>query len=129
LLALHSVTASYKRYSEWADLLGARFTGHGPVESLEIVPDAGNLLKGISPFFLKDEAYRHQLQSDCQIEAMVVSQGKSIPIAFSRRFEKGKIFYFGAGHRASTWNAAGSSQVLQCALNWFLEKENAGNAN
>jgi type 1 glutamine amidotransferase len=122
LLALHSATASFKKDPAWADFLGARFTGHGPVENFQLEPVGEGILKGLSPFSLRDEVYRHSLAEDCQVEAMAKTTEGTFPYAYSRKVGQGRLFYFGAGHRAASWDAPGSQSLLGFALDWLWPK-------
>ncbi|MBE2222085.1 MAG: ThuA domain-containing protein, partial [Anaerolineae bacterium] len=64
LLAIHSATASFKEQPRYAELVGGRFTGHGPVEPITIRPAAANdeIFGEIGAFTVTDELYLHELQ-------------------------------------------------------------------
>ncbi len=121
LLALHSATASFQRHPEWAEFLGARFTGHDPVETFQVESAPPGILQGLPPFSLRDEVYRLDLAADARVEGMARTASGLFPIAYSRPLGRGRLFYFGAGHRAASWKAAGSRQVLRQALTWLTE--------
>ena len=36
VLAIHSVTASFKNVDDFTDIIGGKFTGHGPVKSFDV---------------------------------------------------------------------------------------------
>jgi type 1 glutamine amidotransferase len=47
LLAVHGPTASFKGNSEWAELLGATFAGHGPVARLTLTTTEAGRSAGV----------------------------------------------------------------------------------
>lgn len=121
ILALHSAAASFQPHPEWAEFLGARFTGHDPVETFRVEPETQGCLTGLSPFSLRDEVYRLELAPDTRVEALANTASGRFPIAYSRPLGRGRLFYFGAGHRAESWKSPGSRRLLRHALNWLAE--------
>lgn len=68
VLGIHSATASFKQQLPYFEMMGGRFSGHGPVESFEIRPLAeSTIFHDIPAFSVKDELYMNFNQESRRI--------------------------------------------------------------
>ena len=120
LLAIHSATASFKQEPRYFDLIGGRFTGHGPVESITIRPSAENdeIFGDIGEFTVKDELYLHDLKPDILTHFETIYQGSSAPMVWTRYVENGRCCYVCPGHRAETMQQPEIQEILRRGLKW-----------
>lgn len=119
VLAVHSATASFKNTSEFTDLLGGKFTGHGKVEPFEVSPVSGSeVFGGIPAFTVVDELYLHDLKPDVEVHFTTPLSGKPVPVIWTRTHGLGRVCYACPGHRAASMRVPAYQQVLQRGLEW-----------
>jgi len=120
VLAIHSATASFKENDRFTDILGGKFSGHGPVESFSVMPvkPKDEIFGGIPEFRVTDELYLHNLQSDIKTHFNALHEGKLIPVIWTRIHGKGRVCYACPGHRAASMRVTAYQQVLTRSLEW-----------
>jgi type 1 glutamine amidotransferase len=123
VLAIHSVTASFKDADRFTDLLGGKFVRHGPVEPFEVRPTSpeSGIFRGISSFTVLDELYIHDLQPDIETHFATIFEGRPVPIVWTRIHGQGRICYACPGHRSASLRVPEYQQVLNRGLNWVCE--------
>jgi type 1 glutamine amidotransferase len=120
VLAVHSATASYKPTRGYFEVLGGRFTGHGPVEEFEIRParDDDPIFSGIPAFIVRDELYLHELWPDIDAHFYADHQGKPVPMVWTRTLESGRVCYVCPGHRSASMQHPAVREILRRGLQW-----------
>lgn len=120
VLAVHSATASYKKTPAYFDVLGGRFTGHGPVEPIAIRPAAAPdpVFAGIPAFTVKDELYLHELQPDIRVQFETTFRGRTEPMVWTREVGAGRVCYSCPGHRAASLLVPEVAEILRRGLAW-----------
>lgn len=115
-LPLHCASACFTNSSEYIDLVGGQFKSHG-VDSFitEFAKPDHPILKGIVPFYAKDETYVHSNLSDDK--EIIIMRGDE-PWTWTREQGKGKVFYTAYGHDENTWNLPQFQQMIFNALKW-----------
>lgn len=123
LLAIHSATASFKQQPRFFELVGGRFTEHGPVEPIRIKPSQGNdeIFGGIGSFTVKDELYLHEQKPDIRVHFETTYQGKPAPMVWTRLVENGRVCYVCPGHRAETMRQPEIQEILRRGLAWVCK--------
>ena len=123
VLAIHSVTASFKESDRFTDIIGGKFRGHGLVENFTIAPSpsANEIFGGQSKFQVTDELYLHDLQSDIQMHFTTVYEGQDVPVVWTRTHGAGRICYACPGHRAASMRVPEYQRLLTRALNWVTQ--------
>ncbi len=120
VLAIHSATASFPETDRFTDILGGKFSSHGPVSEFELVPvqrdDA--IFGSIPAFCVTDELYRHDLQFDIEPRFTAQYQGQPVPVVWTRAHGRGRVCYACPGHRAASLRATAFQQVLIRCLAW-----------
>jgi uncharacterized protein len=125
ILALHSAAASFKQEPRYYDVLGGRFTHHGPVEPFQVQPNAADAPGGRpefgpgAPFSLRDELYRHEYAPDNRVHFWIpLGQEDREPLVWTRSFGEGRVCYCAAGHTASSIKNAGIQSIVRGGLVW-----------
>ena len=120
VLAIHSVTASFKSSNRFTDILGGKFSGHGPVESFRVTPvfSDGGLFNGIPEFQVTDELYLHNLQPDIEAHFTTLHEGQPVPLVWTRNHENGRVLYACPGHRAASMQVPEYQYLLTRGLEW-----------
>jgi type 1 glutamine amidotransferase len=119
-LAIHSATASFKDSSGYYDVLGGRFTGHGPVRTIEIKPAASQeaIFAGIPAFNVTDELYLHELRGEIQVQFYADYHGEHAPMVWTHTYGQGRVCYACPGHHSSSLRNPIYLQILGRALAW-----------
>ena len=123
VLAIHSATASFQNQDEFTNILGGKFSSHGPIENFTVNPISPKsaIFGGIPGFTVKDELYIHDLQPDIQPHFHTSVNRKPIPIVWTRKHGKGWICYIVPGHRAASLRAPEVRQILTRGLEWVCK--------
>lgn len=110
LVGFHSANASFKENERFLRMIGSRFSGHAPgLVSYQVDvanpdhPLAGNL----KPISVTDEFY-HIEPTDGALDVLLTAfwQGKAEPMAYTRTYGKGHVFYAANGHDDRTFRNA-----------------------
>jgi type 1 glutamine amidotransferase len=92
VLAIHSVTASFKDNDHFTTIIGGKFSGHGPVEAFAMMPVNFNALH----------------------------EGQLGPMVWTRPYSEGRVCYACPGHRAASMRISAYQQVLTRGLEWAV---------
>jgi type 1 glutamine amidotransferase len=125
VLAIHSATASFKDSARFTNILGGKFSDHGPVEGFDIHPTqtATNIFDEIPVFRVIDELYLHDNQSDIEIHFIASHEKRSVPIVWTRNHGNGRICFASPGHRATSLRVPAYQQILRRGLIWVCKDE------
>jgi type 1 glutamine amidotransferase len=119
ILGVHTATASFKQQMHYFEILGGRFTGHGPVEPFEVEPvSESTIFAGIPAFTVKDELYIHEFQSEIDVHFTAKHEGQNIPVVWTRQYGKGRVCYAVPGHTTASMRNASYRKILQRGLTW-----------
>ena len=120
VLAIHSATASFQNAERFTDILGGKFSRHGPVESFEVTPvsPSSGIFDRISPFTVTDELYLHDLQPDIETHFTTLYEGQPVPMVWTRHHGQGRVCFACPGHRAASLRVPEYQQVLIRGLMW-----------
>ena len=120
-LAIHSALASFKTEPRYFEILGGRFSGHGPVGAFTVHPAGpGAIFSQVGPFRLRDEAYRHDFSSPEQntIHFAAEIAGQCEPLVWTRRHGAGRVCCCAAGHTAASLRHPTIRTILIEGLLW-----------
>ena len=118
ILGVHTATASFKQQMHYFEILGGRFTGHGPIERFEVSRVNDEIFGGIEDFVVKDELYIHELQSGIETHFTAKYEGEDVPVVWTYQYGQGRVCYAVPGHTTSTMRNESYQKVLQRALKW-----------
>lgn len=123
ILAIHAATASFMQAELYFEILGGRFTGHGPVEAFEVLSQKGKIFGGIEGFSVKDELYVHELHPGIQVHFTARYAGQAHPMVWTRRYGEGKVCYACPGHTSETMSNPVYQRVLRRGLKHVASSE------
>lgn len=120
----HCAADTFKGYPEFVRMVGGKFETHpayGPVEVKRIAaqsPVGG----GIEDFEVKDELY-HLADSTADDKSLLLvarspGDGKTRPVAWTKRYGLGKVFYTTLGHGPDVYQHPSFVRLLQNAAEW-----------
>lgn len=123
-------TASHA-FQKWLvldkEVFGGNYKGHfgaGLKCKVEIVSEnAGHpILKGVRPFLSPGSLYKNQgLAKDCTVLLTGAIPGHTEPVAWTRTYKGGRIFYTSLGHQGDFENED-FLKLMVNALRWTTEK-------
>jgi len=118
ILGVHSVTASFKGEKRYFQIIGGRFTGHGPVESFKIESAKREIFGDIDDFYVRDELYLHDTQMGIDIHFTTKHEGKDVPAVWTYQYGEGRVCYAVPGHLTESMRNKEYQKVLQRGLSW-----------
>jgi type 1 glutamine amidotransferase len=136
-IGVHSATDTFYMWSEFGELIGGYFNGHPWHQMVTVeVADPSSPLVGFlgKSFQINDEIYQ---VSDFQakdshvllrLDPSSVDLGKpgvqrryyGWPIAWTRPFGKGRVYYNGLGHDDWVWNDPRFQEMLLKGIKWAM---------
>lgn len=128
VLGIHPATAAlhqHPRQSEYTELIGARFKLHPAIHTFPVKVTQPNhdITKNIADFEIYDEMYFYDVIEEGSTLLMEAEyEGKTTPIAWTRDYGKGKVFYTSLGHGVGASTNRHFQQLLLNALIWLTEK-------
>lgn len=130
LLGLHSATAALKKDTEhlptYTEIIGALFKTHPAIHTFPVVIKERNhpITKNIEDFEIYDEMYFYEKEAEGStvlIEA--AHEGEKTPIAWTRNYGKGKVFYISLGHGEEAASNVSFQQLVLNALIWLVDNK------
>jgi type 1 glutamine amidotransferase len=138
-IGVHSATDTFYQWPEYGKLIGGYFNEHPWRQKVTVdVADPGNpLVAFLAPSFtISDEIYqirdfeaassRVLLRLDpasVDLEAQNVHrQDYGWPLAWTRSFGAGRVFYTALGHEEAVWRDPRYQQMLTNAILWTIHK-------
>lgn len=123
ILAIHAATASFKDSLPYFEILGGRFTGHGPVQEFEVRRVSDEIFGGIDSFVVNDEMYIHDLHPAIQVHFTSQLEGKDVPVVWTYCYGQGKVCYAVPGHTTGSMRNKTYQRILQRGLVWVCDVE------
>ena len=138
-VGVHSATDTFYTWPDYLDLVGGYFNGHPWHQAVTIevidhddplVAFLGNSLQFVDEIYqISDFDYRgsHVLlrldQSSVDLgKAGVHQRFYGWPLAWTRSYGQGRVFYTALGHEASVWQDARYQRLLTNAILWSMRK-------
>ena len=120
VLGIHTATAAFKDTPHYAEIMGARFTGHGPVSTFEVTPVPGpnEPFDGLLAFDVTDELYLHEFQQGVRVHFTAEHAGMPQPVVWTYYYGAGKVCCAAPGHFFLTVQNEIYQEVLFRGLAW-----------
>jgi type 1 glutamine amidotransferase len=137
-IGAHTGDDAFFEWPEFAEMVGGWFDGHpwGVFEAPVIVEDAKFPAMRHLParFTIKDEIYQHKNFSRDNIHVLarldaskldyskpnIHREDRDFPVAWSKMYGKGRVFYATFGHAAETWDDPRVQKLYVEAIQWAL---------
>ncbi len=134
----HTGDDAFFEWPEFAEMVGGWFDGHpwSVFEAPVIVEDGKFPAMRHLPerFTIKDEIYQHKNFSRDKIHVLarldaskldytkpnIHREDRDFPVAWSKMYGKGRVFYATFGHAAETWDDARVQKLYLEAVKWAL---------
>jgi uncharacterized protein len=136
-LGAHSASDTYHDDPRYLDMLGNEFLAHGNQAEVDAVIEnaAHPAVSSLGPRYrVFDEIYRFVSNNRGRVDMLLsldrtpadglpdANQPGDLPVAWSRSYGGGRVFYTALGHREEVWQDARFRQHLLGALRWSLNR-------
>ncbi|HEX3043420.1 MAG TPA: ThuA domain-containing protein [Bacillota bacterium] len=126
LLVIHTGISFQSSY-EYAQLVGARFTGHPPFQNLEYTTSSAAadhpIMRGIGGFSAPDEPYQFEMDPFTKREILFEYQfeGTSKPAAWAHSWGLGRVVYLMPGHDVNPFLNPTYREIIKRSGLWALK--------
>jgi type 1 glutamine amidotransferase len=128
LLAIHSTTVLGADTDTVSDLLGGRYSSHGPIpheSRFTTHIDSGHeITAGLAGFEITHEHYRLDLTGDSRVLAWRDAPYGREPLLYVHDVGKGRVCYLQLGHDMRAWDEPAIRTIIGRAAGWA--KRNRG---
>jgi uncharacterized protein len=138
-IGVHSATDTFYTWPDYLDLIGGYFDGHPWHQSVTVevvdpsdplVAFLGNSLQFDDEIYqIRDFDYRGSRvllrldQRSVDLQKPGVHQPSyGWPLAWTRVYDRGRVFYMALGHEASVWKDARYQRILLNAILWSIRR-------
>ena len=103
LVAIHSANISFLENEGYVEMVGTKFTDHGPVArfDVEMLPAAAEFVPRVATeFSVEDEFYKMEKATSARLRPFMQGawQFEKLMLGYVRNYGKGRVFYTGLGH-------------------------------
>ncbi len=119
-VGIHSAADSFRGCPEYQAMVGGHFTTHPHYREYQVsIVDSENpITKGLVEFNVTDEQYILDYDRRVNVLASALYQGKMMPVAWTKSWGDGRIFYLALGHDAAACQHENFSLLLQRGAVW-----------
>ena len=115
----HAAADTFSDWPAFHRMLGADFLGHAPAAltpptGIDVVDRAFTTVRS---FAIGDEFYRFRARAKRHV---VIREHGGGPLAWWRRYGRGRVFYDALGHFRETWSEPHQRQLMADGLRWAL---------
>jgi len=138
-LGAHSATDTFYEWADYGALIGGYFDGHPWHQSVRInVTDPSDDLVSFlgRSFDIKDEIYQIRDFDEQGSHVLLNLDAKSVdlsregvhqrsygwPLAWTRSYGQGRVFYTALGHEQAVWRDARYQRLLLNAIGWSMQR-------
>ena len=137
-LGAHCATDTFYEWPDYRELIGGYFDGHPWHQSVRIdVADPSSSLVSFlgRSFEIKDEIYQIRDFDERASHVLLRLDPASVdlsregvhrrsygwPLAWTRSYGRGRVFYTALGHEQAVWQDAGFQRLLLNAIRWSMQ--------
>ena len=133
-IGVHSASDTWHEWPEYIEMLGGEFDHHPDQASRSVFVDNGShpATAPLPPSFVLFEEYYLFKNFDRNRVSMLLSLRTSpeadagpgfFPLAWTREYGQGRVFYTAIGHRIEVWNSEWFQQHIAGAIAWALRRD------
>ena len=118
---IHCANDSFRENASYRAMIGSHFVTHAPEPHLFPVTISNKkhpLVVGMQEFQVVDEFYRCDFDQGLDVFLTGLWQGKTIPLAYTKSHEKGRVCYLGIGHDSRAFENLFISQLIIRGARW-----------
>ena len=115
----HAAADTFAKSAAFHRMLGADFLGHAPADPtpstrIDVVDRAFTKVRS---FLIGDEFYRFRARAKRHV---VIREHGGGPLAWWRRYGRGRVFYDALGHFRETWSEPHQRQLMADGIRWAI---------
>ncbi len=125
---------SFRESTDYQYMVGGQWTAHpgGEIDySIHILDKKNPITKGISDYPVKTEQYYMLVDPNVNVIATTTfdgskdywNKGAVMPVAWTKYFGKGRIFYFSVGHSPNQFEVEETMQIIKRGFRWASESK------
>jgi type 1 glutamine amidotransferase len=127
LLSLHNALALYPADGPYLQMMGGRYTGHGPLErfGVEVADRDHPVTRGVEDFSVADEQHAPEYDRG-KVRLLLRSrsdEGKEAPAGWAAEPGRGRLCYLANGHTREALLHPVYQRLLRNAVRWCLRRE------
>jgi type 1 glutamine amidotransferase len=127
-VGVHSASDTWHEWPEYIEMLGGEFDFHPDQTTGTLVVEARNhpATGGLdSPYDLFEEFYRFRNFTACPACLLLTLRegSETLPMAWSRNYGAGRVFYTALGHREDVWTSEWFGRHIAGAIQWSLRRD------
>jgi uncharacterized protein len=127
MLVIHN-GISLQAHEELYRLVGAKFTGHPPYQTLSfrVAQPEHPVMHGIPSFTLDEEPYQYEYHTQAQLDILMEYEcnGQTVPAVWVTHRGAGRLVYVMPGHHAPTFRHPIVRYLLRNCAEWLAAKNN-----
>lgn len=121
-VGIHCAAASWQKNKAYVDMLGGTFATHSPLMEFPVtITGVSSLItKRIQSFRIVDELYLLDKFNPDTVEILATAmwKGKPQPIAYTKSYGKGNVFYLALGHDEAALGHPEFQKMLVRGVDW-----------
>ena len=116
----HSAADSFRECPEYRAMVGGHFTTHPHYREYQVsvVDSEHPITKDLVEFTVKDEQYILDYDPRVHVLASALWKGSAMPVAWTKSWGKGRVFYLSLGHDAAASQHEMFRLMLQRGALW-----------
>ncbi len=116
----HSAADSFRECPEYRAMVGGHFTTHPHYREYQVsvVDSEHPITKDLVEFTVKDEQYILDYDPRVHVLASALWKGSAMPVAWTKSWGKGRVFYLALGHDAAASQHEMFRLMLQRGALW-----------
>lgn len=123
---IHSAADSFRGSPDYRALVGGHFVTHPRYREYQVsvVDPTHPITEGIEEFFVKDEQYILDYDPRNHVLANALWKGGTIPVAWTKPWGHGRVFYLALGHDAAACQHEMFKTLLVRGSRWVARPSN-----
>lgn len=123
-VGVHSAGDSFRDCPEYRAFVGGHFVTHPKYRQYQVsvVDPQHPITKDIVEFMVTDEQYILCYDRRVHLLASALHKGEAVPVAWTKPWGKGRVFYLALGHNPDSCKDATFKTLLQRGTRWAAEK-------
>jgi type 1 glutamine amidotransferase len=124
-VGIHSAADSFRGCPEYRAMVGGHFVTHPRYRDYQVsVADPEHpITEGLVEFMVRDEQYILDYDPRVHVLAAALHQGQAMPVAWTKPWGEGRVFYLALGHDAPACRHETVRLLLQRGAVWAAGEE------
>lgn len=119
-VGIHSAADSFRGCPEYRAMVGGHFVTHPHYRDYQVsvVDSEHPITEGLDEFVVRDEQYITDYDPRVNVLCSALWKGKAMPVAWTKSWGKGRVFYLALGHNAESCEDENFAILLKRGAIW-----------